>query len=55
MKEVSSDVLKECKDEILEQLFAYAWPKISKGITRGLPEWYKSQIDDLFKLPDERS
>jgi hypothetical protein len=48
MKEVSSDVLKECKDEILEQLFAYAWPKISKGITRGLPEWYKSQIDDLF-------
>jgi len=55
MKEVSSDVLKECKDEIIEQLFAYAWPKISKGITRGLPEWYKSQIDDLFKLPDERS
>ena len=48
MKEVSSDVLKECKDEILEQLFAYAWPKISKGVTRGLPEWYKSQIDDLF-------
>ena len=48
MKEVSNDVLKECKDEILEQLFAYAWPKISKGITRGLPEWYKSQIDDLF-------
>lgn len=48
MKEVSNDVVKECKDEILEQLFAYAWPKISKGITRGLPEWYKSQIDDLF-------
>lgn len=46
MKEVSSDVLKECKDEIVEQLFAYAWPKISKGITRGLPEWYKSQIEN---------
>jgi hypothetical protein len=52
MKEVSADVLKECKDEIVERLFAYAWPKIMKGITRGLPEWYKSQIDDLFKLPD---
>lgn len=55
MKEVSADVLKECKDEIVERLFAYAWPKIMKGITRGLPEWYKTQIDDLFKLPDERS
>ena len=48
MKEVSADVLKECKDEIVERLFAYAWPKIMKGITRGLPEWYKSQIDDIF-------
>ena len=55
MKEVSSDVLKECKDEIVEQLFAYAWPKISKGITRGLPEWYKSRIDNLFGSPEERS
>jgi hypothetical protein len=45
MKEVSADVLKECKDEIVERLFAYAWPKIMKGITRGLPEWYKTQID----------
>jgi len=50
MKEVSSDVLKECKDEIVEQLFAYAWPKISKGITRGLPEWYKSEIDNQLGL-----
>ncbi|HQJ90366.1 MAG TPA: hypothetical protein PLB70_07105, partial [Paludibacteraceae bacterium] len=44
MKEVNDDVLKECKDEILEQLFAYAWPKISKGISQGLAEWYKSEI-----------
>ena len=46
MKEVSNDVVKECKDEIVERLFAYAWPKISKGITRGLPEWYKTQIEN---------
>ena len=53
MKEVSNDVLKECKDEIIEQLFAYAWPKISKGITRGLPEWYKSQIENCEYSKEE--
>jgi len=46
LKEVNNDVLKECKDEIAERLFAYAWPKISRGLTRGLPEWYRSQIED---------
>lgn len=53
MKEVSNDVLKECKDEILEQLFAYAWPKIMKGITRGLPEWYKTQIENCEYSKEE--
>ena len=46
LKEVNEDVLKECKDEISERLFAYAWPKISRGLTRGLPEWYRAQIED---------
>lgn len=44
----------ECKDEIVERLFAYAWPKIMKGITRGLPEWYKTQIDSN-KLAKQRT
>jgi hypothetical protein len=51
MKEVSADVLKECKDEI--GLFAYAWPKIMKGITRGLPEWYKTQIENCEYSKEE--
>ena len=53
MKEVSADVLKECKDEIVERLFAYAWPKIMKGITRGLPEWYKTQIENCEYSKEE--
>lgn len=44
MKEVSVDVHKECADEIKEKLFKYAWPKISRGITSGLPEWYKNKL-----------
>jgi hypothetical protein len=44
MKEVHTDVLKECEDEIKEALFKYAWPKISRGIAAGLPEWYKTEL-----------
>lgn len=44
MKEVNVDVLKECESEIKEELFKQAWPKISRIITAGFPEWYKSQL-----------
>lgn len=44
MREVPADVLKECEDEIKEALFKHFWPNISRGVTRGLPEWYKSEL-----------
>jgi hypothetical protein len=44
MKEVNVDVLKECEAEIKEELFKQAWPKISRIITAGLPEWYKNEL-----------
>lgn len=44
MKEVSVDVLKECEAEIKEELFKQAWPKISRILTSGLPEWYKNEL-----------
>lgn len=46
MKEVNLDVLKECESEIKEELFKQAWPKISRIITAGLPEWYKKELLD---------
>jgi hypothetical protein len=46
MKEVNVDVLKECEAEIKEELFKQAWPKISRIITAGLPEWYKKELLD---------
>lgn len=39
--EVRRDVLAECKEEIAQKLFDWAWPKIERQLTRGLPEYYK--------------
>ena len=44
MKEVSQDILAEYENEIKQALFKWAWPKISRGVTGGLPEWYKDML-----------
>lgn len=44
MKEGGADVLRECEDDIKEALMRWAWPSIQRGVTRGLPEWYKEQL-----------
>ena len=52
LKEVNKDVLAECEDDIKAALFKWAWKKrLSRGVTAGLPEWYKGlllerQFDD---------
>lgn len=45
------DVLAEEEEAIKAQLWKYAWPKIKRGLTHGLPEWYKEQL--LTKQFDE--
>lgn len=43
--EVQADVLKEEREAIKEELFAYFWKKnIMRGVTAGLPEWYKGVL-----------
>lgn len=44
MKEVVADVLKEEEDNIKAALFKWAWTKIARSITTGLPEWYKQSL-----------
>lgn len=44
IKEVSNDILEECRDEIKEKLFKWAWPHIQRTSTRGLPEWFKEKL-----------
>lgn len=42
--EVRLDISEECEAEIKDKLFDWAWPKIRKGLTHGLPEWYKEAL-----------
>jgi hypothetical protein len=44
VKEVPKDIRDECEDEIKEILFSHFWSKISRGVIRGLPEWYKKKL-----------
>lgn len=44
MKEVPEDVRAECEDEIKDALFKHFWPQIKRGVTAGLPEWYKARL-----------
>jgi len=44
MKEVGQDVLRECEDEIKDYLFDHYWKQIQRGITAGLPEWWKQEL-----------
>ena len=45
LKAINTDVLKERGDEIAELLFKRFWKDISRGITRGFPEFYKEYLD----------
>lgn len=47
--EIQNDVNKECNDEIKNLLFFYFWPIISRGIVKGVPQWYKNKLlDEVF-------
>ena len=39
-----ADVVEECQAEIKERLWAYAKDHILRGISAGLPQWYKEQL-----------
>ncbi|HET7111708.1 MAG TPA: RNA ligase family protein [Gemmatimonadales bacterium] len=44
LKEVPADILKECEADIKAKLFEWAWPQIQRGVTAGLPQWYKDRL-----------
>lgn len=52
MKEINVDVLKECEVEIKEALFKAAWPKISRILTAGFPEFYKDRLLKQQPFPE---
>lgn len=44
MKEVPTDIEKECEAEMRDKLWEWAWPHISRGVIRGIPDWYKGKL-----------
>ena len=44
LKEINQDVLKEEEDNIKDALFKWAWPRISRGMVAGVPQWFKEKI-----------
>lgn len=44
MIEAKADIEAECKEEMAAMLWAWAWPKIQRGVIAGLPEWYKEEL-----------
>ena len=54
MKEVPLDIYKDEAEEIQRRLFRHFWKEISRGVTRGLAEWYKEKLaSDAFASPTE--
>lgn len=44
LKEIGKDTHTEEREQIMEALFDWAWPQISRGITAGFPQWYKDRL-----------
>ncbi len=44
IKEAIADTLNECEEEIKRDLWEYAWSRISRQLTNGLPQWYKDEL-----------
>lgn len=44
IREVPADVRAECEHEIKDALFQHFWKDIQRGVTHGLPEWYKQRL-----------
>jgi RNA ligase len=47
LKAINADILEEETENIKEVLFKHYWRQISKGATRGFPEWYKRKLMGL--------
>ncbi len=55
IKEIPLDILKECEDEIRDELFKWAWPKIQKACVSGFADYYKQLLLKKQFETDEKS
>ena len=45
MTEIQNDVEKECKEDIKQILFNWAWPQLKRKLITNVPEWYKELLN----------
>lgn len=51
IKEVPEDVFKEHEEEMKDRIWHHVRDRIKRGLTRGLPEWYKERLaKEAFNL-----
>lgn len=53
IKEVNVDVLKECTEDIKEDLFKIYWKRLAKRLSNGLAEWYDNKLNEPDEDDDE--
>lgn len=52
IQRAQQDILDECRDEIRDVVFEWAWNKVRRQLTSGLPQWYKALLlDQQFAGP----
>jgi hypothetical protein len=52
LKEVQSDIRKECLDEITQALLEWALPQVMKGVGYGFADWYKNALlESALEVP----
>lgn len=44
IREIQTDTIRECEQDIKDALYRWAKPQIERGIVRGFPEYYKEQL-----------
>jgi hypothetical protein len=44
IKEVWPDVVAECKEEIMDDMWKFFSKDLQRGVVSGLPEWYKTRL-----------
>ena len=54
MQGVPFDIMNECQDEIKDILFKHFWKTISRGVTQGLPVWYKQKLAEKAFLDGDK-
>lgn len=55
IKEVHTDIIAECKEEIAERLWKHFWPQIARGIVGAVPTYYKDKLLELQPIGKEQT